>query len=364
MSAGLPLPKQVFGHGWWLQDDAKMSKSIGNVVRPDHLIHRFGADALRYFVSREMSFGQDANFSDEAFLERFNADLANSLGNTASRTTAMTTRYLDATVPTPTSDGPVPDAASTAVEKYIRHMDALEPNRALEAAWRLLSTINVFLQDKQPWNLAKNGEEGRKELESVLYSALEGLRITSILTEPFMPGIAAALRKQLGADELPLDLGRATEWGGLPAGTKLGDAKPLLPRVDIKAYLKEIEVENEKRAAAAAMAEENLITIDDFAKVKLKVGLIKEAERVPKSKKLMKIMVDVGEGEPRQLVAGIAERYAPEELVGRRIVVVANLQPAKLMGVESRGMLLAASIDGAPYLLSADDEVPPGTGVR
>ena len=364
MSAGLPLPKQVFGHGWWLQDDAKMSKSIGNVVRPDHLIHRFGADALRYFVAREMSFGQDANFSDEAFLERFNADLANSLGNTASRTTAMTTRYLDATVPPPTSDGPVPDAAATAVEKYIQHMDALEPNRALEAAWQLLSTINVFLQDKQPWNLAKNGEEGRKELESVLYSALEGLRIASILTEPFMPGIAAALRKQLGADELPLDLGQATEWGGLPAGTKLGDAKPLLPRVDIKAYLKEIEVENEKRAAAATMAEEDLITIDDFAKVKLKVGLIKQAERVPKSKKLMKIMVDVGEGEPRQLVAGIAERYAPEQLVGRRIVVVANLQPAKLMGVESRGMLLAASIDGAPFLLSADDEVPPGTGVR
>ena len=364
MSAGLPLPKQVFGHGWWLQDDAKMSKSIGNVVRPDHLIHRFGADALRYFLAREMSFGQDANFSDEAFLERFNADLANSLGNTASRTTAMTTRYLDGMVPNPTTDGPVPGAAATAVEKYTRHMDALEPNRALEAAWQLLSTINVFLQDKQPWNLAKNGDEARAELESVLYSALEGLRIASILTEPFMPTIASALRKQLGADELPLDLGQATTWGGLPAGTKLGDAQPLLPRVDIKAYLKEIEAENEKKVEAAAIAEGKLITIDDFAKVKLKVGLVKTAERLPKSKKLMKIMVDLGESELRQLVAGIAESYTPEELVGRRIVVVANLQPAKLMGVESRGMLLAASIDGAPYLLSADDEVPPGTGVR
>jgi methionyl-tRNA synthetase len=334
------------------------------VVRPDHLIHRFGADALRYFIAREMSFGQDANFSDEAFLERFNADLANSLGNTASRTTAMTSRYLEGIVPSPSSDGPVPEAAATAVEKYLEHMDAFEPNRALEAAWQLLSTINVFLQEKQPWNLAKNGDDGRKELESVLYAALEGLRISSILADPFMPGIAAALRQQLGADDIAVDLGQATKWGGLPAGTKLGDAQPLFPRVDIKAYLKEIEVEKEKKAEAAAIAQGELVTIDDFAKIKLKVGLVTSAEPVPKSKKLMKIMVDLGESELRQLVAGIAERYTAEELVGRRIVVVANLQPTKLMGVESRGMLLAASIDGAPYLLSADDEVPPGTGVR
>jgi methionyl-tRNA synthetase len=364
MSAGLPLPDQVFGHGWWLQDDAKMSKSVGNVVRPDHLIHRFGADALRYFVAREMSFGQDANFSDEAFLERFNADLANSLGNTASRTTAMATRYLGGLVPAPTADGPVPEAAAVAVEKYTQHMEALEPNRALEAAWQLLSTINVFLQEKQPWNLAKDGDDGRPELEAVLYAALEGLRIASILAEPFIPGIAAELRAQLGAGDLPIDMGDATNWGGLPAGTRLGDAQPLFPRIDIKAYLKEVEVEKEKKAEAAAVAAGDLVTIDDFAKVKLKVGLVRSAEPVPKSKKLMKIMVDIGEGEPRQLVAGIAERYRPEELVGRRIVVVANLQPTKLMGVESRGMLLAASVDGAPYLLSADDEVPPGTGVK
>jgi len=364
MSAGLPLPEQVFGHGWWLQDDAKMSKSVGNVVRPDHLIHRFGADALRYFVAREMSFGQDASFSDEAFLERFNADLANSLGNTASRTTAMTTRYLDGTVPPPSNDGPVPAAAATAVERYLEHMEALEPSRALEAAWQLLSTIDSFLQATQPWQLAKGGDESRAELESVLYAALEGLRIASILAEPFMPVIAAELRAQLGVDKQPIDLADATRWGGLPGGTKLGDAKPLFPRVDIKAYLKEIEVEQEKQAEAESAAAEELVTIDDFAKIKLKVGLITAAERVPKSKKLMRINVDVGEGEARQLVAGIAERYEAEALVGRRIVVVANLQPAKLMGVESRGMLLAASVDGDPYLLSVSDDVPPGTGVR
>ncbi|MGD8440543.1 MAG: methionine--tRNA ligase [Holophagae bacterium] len=364
MSAGLPLPEQVFGHGWWLQDNAKMSKSVGNVVRPDHLIHRFGADALRYFLAREMSFGHDASFSDEGFLERFNADLANSLGNTASRTTAMTTRYLDATVPSPSSDGPVPDAAATAVHRYIEHMEALEPHRALEAAWQLLAAINVDLQEQQPWNLAKNGDAGRAALQGVLYTALEGLRIASILIEPFMPTIAAELRGQLGVSDLPLDLETATAWGGLPAGTRLGDAKPLFPRVDIKAYLKEIEVENETHTAAQAASDDALISIDEFAKVRLQVGLITEAMRVPKSKKLMKMMVDLGEGEPRQLVAGIAERYEAEALVGRRIVVVANLKPAKLMGVESRGMLLAASVDGDPFLLSVSDDVPPGTGVR
>jgi methionyl-tRNA synthetase len=240
-------------------------------------------------------------------------------------------------------------------------MDAFEPNRALEAAWQLLATINGFLQERQPWNLAKAGEDGRAELDSVLYSALEGLRVASILVEPFMPQTAAALRRQLGAADLPLDLGDATKWGGLPSGTRLGDAKPLFPRVDIKAYFKEIELEKEKRAEAAAA--EDQITIDEFARIKLKVGLVQQAERVPKSKKLMKIMVDLGEGAPRQLVAGIAERYVPDDLVGRRIVVVANLKPAKLMGVESQGMLLAANIEGAPFLLSPDAEVPPGTAV-
>ncbi|HSL17649.1 MAG TPA: methionine--tRNA ligase [Methylomirabilota bacterium] len=363
MSAGLPLPRQVFGHGWWLQNDAKMSKSVGNVVRPDHLIHRFGADALRYFVAREMSFGQDANFSDEAFLERYNADLANALGNTASRTTAMTNRYLAGVVPAPSAEGPVPEAAAAAVAGYLEHMDALEPHRALEAAWQLLATLNGFLQERQPWNLAKDGDARRAELEAVLYSSLEGLRIASILIEPFMPTIAAELRTQLGASEAPVNLGEATRWGGLPTGTRLSDSRPLFPRVDITAYLEEATVETRPEAAAASPAEE-LVSIDQFARVKLKVGLVTEAERVPKSKKLVRLKVDLGEAEPRQLVAGIAERYEPEALVGRRIVVVANLQPAKLMGVESRGMLLAASVDGDPFLLSVDGDVPPGTGVR
>jgi methionyl-tRNA synthetase len=357
MSAGLPLPQRVFGHGWWLRDEAKMSKSIGNVVRPDALVDRFGADALRYFLAREMAFGLDSGFSDEAFVERFNADLANALGNTASRTAAMVDRYLDGRVPARSDDGPIPGAAAAAVDEYHRRVEALEPHRALEAIWQLLSAINGFIQDRQPWAMAKQGEAARPELESTLYAALEGLRITSLLIDPVMPSIARRLRHQIGAEGAPVDLEEATGWGQLPDEARLEKSEPLFPRIDVAAYLKEIAVESQPEP------EETLLSIDQFAETKLVVGVIREAEPVPKSKKLVRLMVDLGETEHRQLVAGIAERYQPDELVGRRIVVVANLKPAKLMGVESRGMLLAASVDGAPFLLSVSDDVPPGTTV-
>jgi len=360
MSAGVPPPRQVFGHGWWLRDEAKMSKSIGNVVRPDHLIERFGPDPLRYFLAREMAFGHDSNFSDSSFIERFNADLANALGNTASRTAAMISRAFSGRVPPPSADGPIPAAAAVAVDEYHRRMEALETHRALEAVSQLLATINGFLQERQPWALAKRGDAARGELEATLYAALEGLRITSLLIEPVMPAIAPRLRALLGARDLPVDLGGATAWGLLPAGAQVGPTEPLFPRVDADAYLKEITMDE----TTPVPAQEDLVTIDQFAAIKLVVGIIREAERVPNSKKLVRMMVDVGEPQLRQLVAGIAERYQPEALLGRRIVVVANLKPAKLMGVESRGMLLAASVNGDPFLLSVDGEVPPGTGVR
>ncbi len=369
MSAGLPLPETVFGHGWWMRDDAKMSKSLGNVVRPDYLIERFGPDALRYFLAREMAFGQDASFSDVAFLERFNADLANALGNTASRTVSMTGRFLEGKIPAPTAGGMIADTAAEAVAAHRRHMDAMEPHRALEATWRLLSAINGHLQERQPWALAKQGDEGRQKLEATLYDALEGLRIASLLIEPFMPAAASRLRAQLGAEELPADLRGALSWGLLPGGTTIGKAEPLFPRVDVKKTMQELAMRDEPKAPTDSPKDEtasteDLVTIDDFAKIRLKVGIVREAEKVPKSKKLVRLMVDLGEPELRQIVAGIGAKYEPETLIGRRIVVVANLKPAKLMGVESRGMLLAASLDGDPDLLSPDGEVPPGTEVR
>jgi methionyl-tRNA synthetase len=359
MSAGVELPRQIFGHGWWLRDEAKMSKSIGNVVRPDALMDRFGADALRYFLIREMAFGQDASYSDEVFLERFNADLANSLGNTASRTAAMVSRYLGGRVPAPSAEGPIPEAAAGSVDRYRDSMDRLEPHRALEATWQLLAAINGFLQEKQPWALAKNGDGARGELENTLYESLEGLRIVSLMIEPVMPRIAKKLRDQIGAAGGGVDLNGATRWGLLPAGAALGEASPLFPRVDKKKYLSETKMDKESKPETG----EGLLSIDEFARVKLVVGTVLEAERIPKSKKLVRVQVDLGEESPRQLVAGIAERYEAASLVGRQIVVVANLKPAKLMGVESQGMLLAATVNGDPYLLSPDDEVPNGSAV-
>ncbi len=372
MSAGLPLPKTVFGHGWWMRDDAKMSKSLGNVVRPDYLIERFGADALRYFLAREMAFGLDASFSDVAFLERFNADLANALGNTASRAVSMTDKFLAGKIPKAHAPGPIAEAAAQAVAGYLKHMEKMEPHRALEATWRLLSAINGRIQEQQPWALAKQGDEGQAALEAVLYDSLEGLRIASLLIEPFMPSIAERLRTQIGATGLPVNLGGATRWGLLPEDGSIGKIEPLFPRVDVKKMMKELAQRDEPGTQSKESSniekpeaeDDGLISIDDFAKVRLVVGIIKEAERVPKSKKLVKVMVDLAEPELRQIVAGIGAKYAPEDLVGRRIVVVANLKPAKLMGVESRGMLLAASLDGDPDLLSPDGEVPPGTEVR
>jgi methionyl-tRNA synthetase len=363
MSAGLPLPHQVFGHGWWLRDEAKMSKSVGNVVRPDYLIERFGADSLRYFLAREMTFGQDASFSDEVFLERFNADLANALGNTASRALSMTGRYLDGRVPALASDGSVPAAAETAAAEYRRHMDDCEPNRALESVWQLLKSMDGYLQEQQPWARAKEGDAGRSAVESILSVALEGLRITSVLIGPFMPGTARALRQQLGIDRPAGNLATESAWGGLHEGSTIGRTEPLFPRVDINAYVKELKMETPEQKSADTTPADEPITIDRFFETKLVVGTIRQAEQVPKSKKLIRMMVDLGETELRQLVAGIAERYEAADLVGRQIVVVANLKPATLMGVESRGMLLAANVDGAPFLLSPDTEVPPGTAV-
>ncbi len=360
MSAGLPLPRQVFGHGWWLRDELKMSKSIGNVVRPDHLVRQFGADALRYFLAREMAFGQDASFSDEAFLERFNADLANALGNTASRTVTMVDRYLDRRVPEPVGEGPLPPAAEEALGRFHDSMAALEPHRALEATWQLLAALNGYIQDRQPWALAKQGRPARRELQTVLYTALEALRIASLMVEPVMPSIARRLRSQIGAAAMPSNLGDAAVWGVLPTGATLGASEPLFPRADVAAYISEATMEPK----TASGPEEGLLTIDDFARVKLVVGTVREAERVPNSKKLVRILVDIGEEQPRQVVAGIAERYQAADLVGRQIVVVANLKPAKLMGVESRGMLLAATVNGDPYLLGVDAQVPNGSPIR
>ncbi len=376
LSARLPLPKQVYGHGWWLRDERKMSKTLGNVVRPDYLIERFGADPLRYFLLREMTFGQDASFSDEGFLARYNADLANGLGNASSRVLAMARRYLEGRTPAETCDESVlRDAAERAVRGYCGAMDAYEFQRALEAVWELLSAVDSYVNEKAPWAIVKSEGADSSRLQHVLYNCLEALRLAAVMVAPVMPATGARLLSQLGAPATsPAQSDLA--WGGLPKSGALGDGGVLFPRADVEDFFAEVNMDESRTPAptpspvpaeaqpGSTPAVGEPVGIDEFARVKLVVGTVKVAQRVAKSKKLVRLEVDLGEGTPRQIVAGIGAQYEPEKLVGRQIVVVANLKPATLMGVESRGMLLAASVDGVPYLLSVDTPVPPGAGIK
>jgi methionyl-tRNA synthetase len=372
MAADLPLPKQIVGHGWWLMNDAKMSKSVGNVVRPESYTNVFGVDAFRYFVLREMTLGHDANFTDEAFLTRYNADLANDLGNLVSRATTMIHRYCDGVIPDAGAD--YEDAAlRRRVDELVpvvglRMSESYQFSFALRDIWEVISLANKYIASKEPWALAKDASK-RKELNAVLYQSAEILRVVAGVIEPIMPRTAARIRLMLGIDpqnwqQLPFDR--------LQPGTRLGKVEPLFPRIDNT--VEELRQMSETPASRES-GTQNLdpgsrnpepgtdrISIDEFMKVELRTAKVIAAEAVPKSKKLIKMQVDLGT-EQRTILAGIAEVYQPESLVGRTIVVVANLRPAKLMGIESNGMVLAASAeDGKPVLLSVDAE--PGWRVR
>lgn len=362
MSAGLPLPKQVFGHGWWLKDEKKMSKSLGNVVRPDYLIRQFGADPLRYFFLREMTFGQDASFSDEAFLSRYNADLANGLGNTFARVMAMARRYFDGKTPAEAcGESVIRTRAEEITARYLACMENYEFHRALEAVWELLSAVDGYVTEKAPWGIYK-AEGASPRLSRIMYNCLESLRLVGVMTSPVMPGTADKILAALPTDEAKE---KQLVWGMLPASQALGpDPGPLFPKVDDRAFFAEVKVSEEEKGQEKSQ-QDALVSIEEFGKIKLVVGKVVGAERVPKSKKLVRLEVDLGEGQPRQIVAGIGGSYQPEELLGKLIVVVANLKPATLIGVESRGMLLAATLpDGSPVLLTPEKDVPPGAGVK
>jgi methionyl-tRNA synthetase len=368
LSAGVPLPTTVWAHGWWLRDQKKVSKSSGNLVRPDELMRRFGSDALRYFLMREMVFGQDASFSDEAFVERYNADLANTLGNTVSRVVTLSRRAFDGTTPpVPCDDNPLIAAAREAAAEYRQAMDDLAFQRALAALWRLLDEANQYLVEREPWKRMKDPDADREALSRVLWNCLESVRIVASGLLPFMPRTAPRVLAAVGTPEPPADLEAALAWGGTPTSALLPEPEPLFPRIDKDEYLAGAAAP----AAAGAGGEtpgteegDGLISIDKFFETELRVATVRHAEPVPKSNKLLRLEIELGDGERRQLVAGIAKAYAPEALIGRQVVVVANLQPAKLMGVESQGMVLAASVDGEPVLLAPDREVPAGTRVR
>jgi methionyl-tRNA synthetase len=362
MAAGLPLPKQVVAHGWWLRDNMKISKSLGNVVRPYNIIEDFGADALRYFVSREMVFGQDQNYSDEGLVARYNADLANDLGNTLSRAVKMSDSYFGGKTPPEACAGnDLRDVAREAVPEYLRAMDDFAFQRALDAVWKVVVAINGYIVAREPWKLFKeNGADAA--LSRVIWNTLESLRIVWTMMAPFMPRTTREALSRLGAD--PDDISReALEWGRLRCEVPIRVADPIFPRIDSAAYIGGTVSNPPIETTQAAPPDQAKIGIDQFMAVDLRVAEIRAAEKVEKSKKLIKLTVFDGESD-RTLVAGIATKYTPEELVGRKVVIVANLQPAKLMGVESNGMVLAASIDGEPSLLSVDPSVPAGTKVK
>ncbi len=357
-AAGLPLYKRLHVHGYWTIDGQKMSKSLGNVVEPVPMQEKYG-EAFRYFLLREPVFGLDSDFSEAALVRRFNADLANDLGNLVSRVTTMIVTFAGGQVPKPNEEfGDEERALETRSLRVLREVDkAMEEfafQRALSEVWLFLGVVNRYVDLSQPWALAKRSES-RRRLDTVLYTLGESLRFVGILLEAFLPDTAHKIRTAIGQTAEP----RLTDarWGGLKPGTSVQKISALFPRI-------EVSVSDEVKLSESVKAELSSpkIPIDDFMKVELRVAEVLAAERVPKSKKLLKLTVKVGD-ETRTVVAGIAEQYEPEPLVGRKVVIVANLQPATLMGVESNGMVLAASHVGTVALLTLGKDVPPGSKV-
>jgi methionyl-tRNA synthetase len=367
LSAGEPLPQCVFAHGWWLRNETKMSKSLGNVVSPWPLLDTVGSDGLRYFLLREMTFGLDGSFSDEQLLDRYNADLANDLGNLTSRIVTLLDSAGAGTLSPPTGapeESALRAPAESAFGAYRAAFDAYDFSGGLTAAWELAAEVNRFLVQHAPW-----AERDVAKRIAVLRGAAEALLQVAAMAAPVMPGACAEIAARLGT-ELPSSLAEF-RWGLLPATGAVRKGAPVFPRVDKTAYFqKETTVEDkahDKPVAPAAAANpgdgSGLIGIEQFLTVDLRVGIVRAAARIEGADKLLDLRVDVGT-EERRIVAGIAKAYEPEALVGKRVVVVANLKPAKLRGVESQGMLLAADLGGRPFVVTFDEEVAPGTRVR
>ncbi len=405
MAAGIEVPRTVFVHGMLLRGGQKMGKSLGNAINLNVLHKHFTPDMIRYFLLREVAFGQDGEVTYEALVDRVNGDLANGLGNLASRTLTMVRNYFDGQPPRPgQTESPETASVREALEKartrFNEEFVALNFSRALEAAWAGLARVDKFITDSQPWKLAKD-PDARPVLEQVISTSFEGLRHLVLLAAPVLPATTRQIWSEMGLGGLPLETNPdRVEWGGQIDVTKIDQITPAFPKLNKEKIMAEIEKEETDTATqtaaeatgtaepqqsaqhattkaeevasaagatqAAAPVAPATINIDDFAKVELRVATVTEAERVPKSDKLLRLQVDLGEGAPRQILAGIAEHYSPEAMVGRKIIVVANLAPRKLRGLESNGMLLAASVgeDGRPVLATFTEDVPNGARLK
>ena len=399
MAAGVELPRAIVAHGMWVDPAGrKMSKTLRNVIELDVLHKHFPIDAIRYFVLREMVFGQDGRFGYEALIDRANSDLASGLGNLSSRTLTMIARYCDSRIPSGVipedklllakragvdTDETIAGFVEHARDQFLEHLENLAFSRALEAAWSVVARVDKMITDAKPWDLAKD-ENQKQTLGVVLYRAAEALRWLTVLLYPVIPASSQAMWSQLGLSGSPAQVNPTTlKWGELNEGGTIGDVQAVFPRIDKAktmaqidpAVVPEVEATVEAKqppppmqhaTEADAVGITNFIEIDDFAKVDLRVGQVLSAERVPKADKLLLLKIDLAEEQPRQVLAGIAQYYEPEKLIGRKVVVVANLKPRKLRGLESQGMVVAASYgeEGRPVLATFTEDVPNGARLK
>lgn len=365
MSVGLPLPKKIFAHGWLTVNGQKISKSLGNAIDPREFVKKYGNDVIRYYLTRDIVFGKDGDFSEENLVQRLNSDLANDYGNLLHRTVAMIVKNFDSIIPEPEelleNDKVLIEHFKNLLNKYYSYMDTFKLTNALEEIWNYIGEINKYFDENKPWILAKEGN--KKRLATVLYNSLEAILRVATLLIPFMPDSSNELYKRLSQDVKPSEVFER-KWYVLKSGQKVTHGKPLFNKIDLKKFEKlAVNEENKTLNKENTLEGVSLITFDEFKKIDLRIAEILEAEKINKSEKLLKLLIDLGELGKRQIVAGIAKYYEPNELIGKKIVVVANLKPAKLMGVESHGMLLAAKINEKLTLLTVDNDIEPGAKI-